>query len=176
MSDRLSEIDRYYVECPACGGRAETVLYSYSISKDDAVAILTLVCRSCGYWFRDVISLSEVDGVVCVELHIDRDSDLNTTLHLPSQVDIEVPQLNIAFEARTLRIGRIVTVEAILRYIVDVLEGICSSEPGCHREAIERLKELSSGRIGEPVTVRIKSVYSPLKVLKSYRDGVYSYC
>lgn len=174
MGDRLSEIDRYYVECPVCGSRAEAVVYSYSISKDDAVAIATLMCRSCGYWFREVIPLSEVDDVVCIELHIDSDIDLNTTLHLPSQVDIEVPQLNIAFEARTLRIGSIVTVEAILQYIVDALEGICD-EPGC-RKAIEKLKELGSGRIGEPVTVRIKSVYSPLKVLKSYRDGNYSYC
>ncbi len=175
LSERLSEVDRYYVECPVCRGSAIVTVYSYIISENETIAILTLMCSYCGFRFRDVIPLSETDGGTCIEVYIERSIDLNTIIYMPSQVDIEMPQLDIAVEAMSLRIGSIVTVDAILQYILDSLNSVCGTAVKC-REAIARLGKVVRGEAIEPTTIRIKSIYSPLRILKSYRDDNYRHC
>ncbi|MCS7110960.1 MAG: hypothetical protein N3D82_03460 [Ignisphaera sp.] len=175
LCNRLVEIDRYSVTCPVCSGSAMVVVHSYSDSKGDSTAIVTLKCEHCGFKASDAAPLYEVDDAVCIDVRIERDADLSTILFLPSQVDVEIPKLGVAVEARSIRIGSIVTVDALLHYIADSIEVSCSGELGCGR-VVERLRELASGVVSEPVTVYIKSLFSPLKVLRSYREGNYRYC
>lgn len=175
LGGRLAEVDRQYVRCPVCSHSATVSMYIYRISDDDIIGIMTLKCSYCGSMFRDVIPLSEVDSEVCLEVFIEKDIDLNTILYTPSSVDVEIPQLNITLEVKQLRIGSIITVDAVIQYIADSLDSICVGEATC-REISGRLRSLMRGRIEEPITLRIRSAYSPLRVVKSYRDGNYSYC
>lgn len=174
LGERLVEIDRHYVPCPVCGSSATAVVYSYTDLKGDSIAILTLKCQYCSFKLSDVMPLYENDEVVCIDVRIERDADLNTILYIPSEIDVEIPKLGIVIEARSIRIGSIVTVDAVLHYIADSLESSCS-ESSC-MEVVRRLRDAAHGVVSEPISMTIKSVFSPLKVLASYREGNYSYC
>ena len=176
IDDRVQEIDKHYVKCPICNGNALMVIYIYRISSDESIAISTLKCDFCGFKFRDVVSLSEMESPICIEIYIEKDIDLNTSLYIPSLVDIEIPQLGIAVEVKSLRIGNIVTVDAIIHYIIESLNSICIDKEAICREIAMQLNDVINGKILKPITLKIKSVYSPLKILKSYRDKNYSYC
>ncbi|MEM0027254.1 MAG: hypothetical protein QXT53_03980 [Ignisphaera sp.] len=162
-------------KCPVCNSTAVIYLHLYNAPYNETLAIVTMKCDKCGFRYSTVLPITMSFSDKCIAIEISDPQDLRTTVYISDNIMIEIPDVNVKVDLSQLRLGSIVTVDAIISYIVEWMESIQNIEGNSKLvETLSSLKSLLNGNIDKNIKIIIKSDYS-VGIVSSYRKN-YSKC
>lgn len=163
-------------KCPVCGATALTYLHLYQAPHNETVAIVTIKCDKCGFKYSSVLSIATpFSDNKCIEIEVSDPQDLRTLIYISDNTTIEIPDIDIKVDLSQLRLGSIVTVDAILSYLVEWIENAQYVEnDDKFTKTLLLLKSLLDGYIDRKVKIIIRSD-NGVGIVNSYRKN-YSRC
>ncbi|MDK6027776.1 hypothetical protein QPL79_00100 [Ignisphaera sp. 4213-co] len=160
-------------KCPVCNSIATINIYTYETPPNEKIIIMTMKCENCGFKTSTIIPIATSFSNKCIAIEIATPQDLNTLIYVPEDSIIEISEINIKIEVSQLKFGNILTIDAILLYVLELLEQIASSEN--NMQNIKLLNEILNGNVNKKITIIIKSEYG-VEVLKSHSNENYRVC
>lgn len=161
--------------CPICNSEALIYLHLYRAPYNEIIAIMTMKCDKCGFRSSSVLPIAASFSSRCIIIEVSDPQDLNTLVYISDNAIIEIPDVYVKAELSQLRLGSIVTVDAIISYVIEWLEQMQNIEDSNKlAEILSLLKTLLDGNITRKVSIIIKSDYG-VGIVKSYRKN-YSVC
>ncbi len=169
------KIDETNIACPFCKKDAILSIYEYQLPLDESILIITIKCPNCGFKESEIFNKGSEGYSKCIELKIENDVDLNTLVYINPGTILELRDLGITIEVHRLDIGYIVTVEALIIHIVDVVEAICkdSRNDNCIK-IVETLNNVIGGR--NNLTIVLRDQMGITRILKTYRESNFGFC
>ncbi|MEL9940308.1 MAG: hypothetical protein QW632_02655 [Ignisphaera sp.] len=180
ISENSSSIIRSFLigseKCPVCGSIALTYLHLYQAPHNETVAIVTIKCDKCGFKYSTVLSIAtSFSDNKCIEIEVSDPQDLRTLIYLSDNTTIEIPDIGIKVDLSQLRLGSIVTVDAILSYLVEWIENAQHIENNDEfAKTLLLLKSLLDENIDRKIKIVIRSD-NGVGIINSYRKN-YSRC
>ncbi|ADM26945.1 ZPR1-type Zinc finger domain protein [Ignisphaera aggregans DSM 17230] len=163
------------ITCPLCKKDAILSLYEYHLSLDESIVIMTIKCPNCGYKDNEIFSEGSKEYNMCIELKVENDVDLNTLIYINPGTMVELRDLGISIEIYQLDIGHIVTTEALILHIIDVIENTCiGSQDNTCAHIIEALNDVIKSK--KSISIVLRDPKGVTRILKTYRESNYSFC
>ena len=152
--------DQVGMKCPSCGRGVHLYQIPQNLPLFGDVLLQTLSCSHCGFKWSDVMSV-EVREPAGYEVHVKKESDLDTKLVRNSSGTVEIPELGVLLEPGPLAEGFLTNLEGLLDRVEGILKIFLRSDDLEQRKAAkERMVELHSAREGKmPFTVRVLDPY-----------------
>jgi C4-type Zn-finger protein len=180
MNDQIP-IETYQLgttKCPVCGFNISVYLHVYRAPYGERVAFITSKCDNCGFKYSTVLTLTTDLRYNCLRLIVEKPEDLNTILYIGEDAEVHIPALNIKLSSEQLAIGSIVTVDAILFYIIEHVKNICT-EGTTDTKNCDYVEELESilqkGEVKHRLEIIVKSE-NGVGIIRSYREKNYEVC
>lgn len=177
IQEKVSVLFEQKIECPVCGSEANLTVSEYR-SLYETLVISTIKCSYCGYRKSDILPIIEEDENKCLDIKVEHPQDLNTLIFIPPSSSIELPELKLKIEFAELAdtiMGNYATVDAIILYIIELLEYACSlQEIGLEPDKCDLALKILKQTLKEAytrITVRITNSYGNIKVVKTYREN-----
>jgi len=180
MSDQIP-IETYQLgttKCPICGSNIDVYLHVYRAPYGEKVAFITAKCNNCGFKYSTVLTLTTDLRYNCLKLIVEKPEDLNTVLYIGEDAEVHIPALNIKLSSEQLAIGNIVTVDAILFYIIEHVKNACA-ERTTDTKICDYIDELESGLQNGEVKRRLEIIVKSengVGIIRSYREKNYEVC
>ena len=166
------------IKCPVCGFNVNVYLHVYRAPYGERVAFITAKCDNCGYRYSTVLTLTTDLRYKCLRLIVEKPEDLNTVLYIGEDAEVHIPALNIKLSSEQLVIGNIVTVDAILFYIIEHIKNVCA-EGTTDTKNCDYINELESslqnGEVRHRLEIIVKSE-NGVEIVRSYREKNYEAC
>ncbi len=128
------------LSCPQCGKEARVIQIPESIPLFGQILLQTIVCRSCGFKYSDVMSLefNEPKGFVAT---IENEDDLRTKIVRNSSGTIEIPELGVLLEPGPTAEGFYTNMEGLLVRVEGVVQMLARSQTGKEKTNAQKLLE-----------------------------------
>ncbi len=163
------------IMCPLCKKDAILSLYNYHLSSDESIVIMAIKCPHCGFRDSEIFSEGFREYNICIELRVENEADLNTLIYINPGTIVELRDLGISTEIYQLNIGHIVTIEALILHMIDVIENTCiGSQNDICINIIEALNNVIKNK--KNISIVLRDPKGVTRILKTYREDNYSFC
>ncbi|HDJ83852.1 MAG TPA: ZPR1 zinc finger domain-containing protein [Desulfurococcaceae archaeon] len=141
------KLSEQIVKCPVCGTNTVLETYSHSIPIEGVVLIFVMICRNCGYKYRDMIPLSHANRPIRIKIHVEVPEDLNTLIYRSPYAHISIPELELEISPGPANPGEITTIDGLLMHIAENLFPLCDTteDPSKCYNIVQKLLSVING-------------------------------